>query len=72
MTTAVKVRRTTLPAATIDKPERKVIQIEYRSGEMPPHFVYMDESEYTPEKEKELIKADLEKRIEVKEETLEI
>ena len=38
-----------------------VIAITYQSGFMPPRIIYIPEVEYTLEKEKEAIKADLEK-----------
>ncbi|MBA7560971.1 hypothetical protein ES708_02605 [subsurface metagenome] len=66
----VRVRRTTLPTPTIDDPERKTIQIEYRAGELPPHFIYVPEKEWTKEKEATLIKADMKKRLEATEETI--
>lgn len=68
----VRVKRTLLPTPTIDDPERKTYQIEYRAGELPPHFVYLTEKEWTKEKEAALIKADLKKRIEIPEETITI
>ena len=68
----VTVRRTELPTPTIDDPERKVIQVEYRLGELPPRFIIIPKAEYTKEKEAELIKADIEARKKVTEERLEI
>jgi len=68
----VRVRRTTLPTPTIDDPERKIIQIEYRAGELPPHFIYIPEKEWTKEKEAAAIKADMKKRLETTEETISI
>lgn len=66
----VRVKRITLPAPTIDDPERKTIQVEYRAGELPPHFVYITEKEWTKEKEAALIKADMKKRLETTEEII--
>ncbi len=60
----VTVKRTLLNTPTVDDPNRKVYQIEYRVGELPPHFVYIPEKEYTKEKEAAVIKADLKKRLE--------
>lgn len=60
----VTVKRTLLNTPTVDDPNRKVYQIEYRVGELPPHFVYIPEKEYTKEKEATVIKADLKKRLE--------
>lgn len=60
----VTVKRTLLNTPTMDDPNRKVYQIEYRVGELPPHFVYIPEKEYTKEKEALVIKADLKKRLE--------
>ena len=72
MTQEVRVKRTLLPVPTIDDPERKVYQVEYRAGELPPRFIYIAEKEWTKEKEAELIKADIEKRMEIPEETITI
>lgn len=66
------ISRTSLPSPTLDKPERQIYQIQYRAGELPPHFVYIDKEEWTPTKEKELIKADIEKRMKSKRETISI
>ena len=60
----VAVTRTLLPSPTIDKPDRMVYQIEYRVGTLPPHFVYCEKSLWTEKKEKELIQADIKKRLE--------
>ena len=68
----VKVKRTLLPTPTIDDPERKIYQIEYQAGELPPHFVYITEKEWTKEKEAEVIKADIRKRVEAPSETISI
>lgn len=68
----VKVTRTLLPTPTIDEPERKVYQIEYVVGELPPHFVYIPEKEWTKEKEAKLIKADIDKRLKPTGETVTI
>lgn len=68
----VRVKRTLLPAPTIDDHERKVYQIEYRAGELPPHFLYITEREWTKEKEAELIKKDIKKRLETTEEIISI
>jgi len=70
--TEVAIKRTELPAPTIDDPNRKVIQIQYRQGELPPRFLYISKAEYTPEKEKAEIKKDIKRREEAKTETLEI
>jgi len=72
MTQEVKIKRMELPAPTLDKPGRKVYQVEYRAGELPPHFVYMDVDDWTKEAEIKLIREDMAKRTEVKEETIEI
>ena len=68
----VRVKRTLLPTPTVDDPDRKIYQIMYQAGELPPHFVYIPEKEYTPEKEAKIIKADIEKRLETTEETITI
>jgi len=59
----VNVRRVLLPAATIDDPNRKLYQIEYTVGELPPGFVYIEEKAWTKEKEAELIQKDIERRM---------
>ncbi|MBA7601990.1 hypothetical protein ES703_09075 [subsurface metagenome] len=70
--TAVTVKRTELLVPTIDDPERKVYMIEYRSGELPPKFLYIPVKEWTKELEAKLIKEDIEKRLKAPEETIEI
>lgn len=66
----VSVKRTLLPTPTIDDTDRKIYMIEYRAGELPPHFVYIPEKEWTKEKEAAAIKADLAKRLETPTETV--
>lgn len=68
----VKIKKTLLPAPTIDAPDRKVFMIEYRAGELPPRFLYLSETEYTEEKLKELIKKDIARRMAAPEETISI
>lgn len=68
----VRVKRTLLPTPTMDDPERKIYMITYRAGELPPRFIYLLEKEWTKEKEAEAIKADIEKRMEMPEETISI
>jgi len=72
MAEATILRRTRVRAPSIDDPERAVLQVMYQVGQLPPHFVYVPEKEWTKEKEVELIKADMKKRIETKHETIEI
>jgi hypothetical protein len=60
----VQVTRTELSSPTIDDPERRVIMIQYRSGELPPRFLYVNKADYTKEKEAELIREDIKKRTE--------
>jgi len=72
MTQQVKVSRILLPTPTIDRPDRKVYQIEYTVGELPPHFVYIPESEWTKEAEAKAIKADIDKRLKTTGETITI
>lgn len=62
----VEVTRTILPAPTIDNPERKVYQIQYRVGLLPPHFIYIEEKAWTEKVEKEAIQADIKKMLETK------
>ena len=72
MSPQVTVRRTEMLIPTIDDPERKVYMIEYRSGELPPKFLYIPVKEWTKEKEAAMIKEDIEKRLKAPEETIEI
>ncbi|MBA7602866.1 hypothetical protein ES703_09962 [subsurface metagenome] len=72
MSPQVTVKRTEMLVPTIDDPERKVYMIEYRSGELPPKFLYLPVKEWTKEKEAKLIKEDLEKRLKATEEIIEI
>ena len=64
--------RTLLPTPTVDDPARKVYQIEYQAGELPPHFIYIPETEWTAAKEKAMIRADMEKRIQAEQEIITI
>ena len=72
MSPQVTVKRTEMLVPTIDDPERKVYMIEYRSGELPPKFLYLPVKEWTKEKEVALIKEDIEKRLKAPEEIIEI
>lgn len=72
MSPQVAVKRTKMLIPTIDDPERQVYMIEYRRGELPPKFLYLPVKEWTKEKEIELIKADIEKRLKTPEELIEI
>ena len=72
MSPQVTVKRTELTVPTIDDPERKVYMVEYRSGELPPRFIYIPVKEWTKEKEAEMIRADIRRRFEAKEETIEV
>uniref|UniRef100_A0A6H1ZT91 Uncharacterized protein n=1 Tax=viral metagenome TaxID=1070528 RepID=A0A6H1ZT91_9ZZZZ len=72
MAQQVRIKRTTLATPAIDDPERRTIQVEYVAGELPPHFVFIPEKEWTKEREAELIKADMKKRLTTTEETLTI
>ncbi len=61
----VTVKRTLLNTPTMVDSNRRTYMIEYRAGELPPHFIYIEEKDYTKEKEAALIKADIKKRIEM-------
>ncbi len=61
--TQVRVRRTELPAPSLDNPGKIIVQIEYQVGELPPRFLYLDKAQWSKEKEAALIKADLAKRM---------
>jgi hypothetical protein len=64
------VSRTPLPSPTIDKPDRVVMQIQYKAGELPPHFVYIEKDQWTKELEAKAIKEDIEKRMKTTRETI--
>jgi len=64
MAQEVSVKRTKLPAPTLDDPERMILQVQYQAGELPPHFIYIPEKDWTPELEKAKIKEDIKKRLE--------
>jgi len=72
MSPQVTVKRTEMLVPTIDDPERKVYMIEYRSGELPPKFLYIPVKDWTKEHEVKLIKEDIEKRLKAPEEIIEI
>jgi len=72
MSPQVTVKRTEMLVPTIDDPERKVYMIEYRSGELPPKFLYIPVKEWTKELEAKMIKEDIEKRLKAPEEIIEI
>ena len=72
MSPQVTVKRTEMLVPTIDDPERKVYMIEYRSGELPPKFLYIPVKDWTKELEAKMIKADIEKRLKAPEEIIEI
>jgi hypothetical protein len=59
----VTIKRTLLPAATVDDLDRKMYQIEYRVGELPPHFVFIEEKKWTKEAEVKAVQADIKKRL---------
>ncbi len=64
MAQEVSVKRTKLSAPTLEDTERKIIQVQYQAGELPPHFIYIPEKDWTPELEKAKIKEDIKKRLE--------
>jgi len=72
MSPQVTVRRTEMLVPTIDDPQRKVYMIEYRSGELPPKFLYIPVKEWTKELEAKMIKEDIEKRLKAPEEIIEL
>lgn len=51
---------------------RKVKAVTYQSGFMPPRTVYIAEEEYSADKEREVIGADIKKAETAKPETLEV
>ena len=72
MSPQVTVKRTEMLVPTIDDPERKVYMVEYRSGELPPKFLYIPVKDWTKELEVKMIKEDIEKRLKAPEEIIEI
>lgn len=68
----VTVKRTLLPAPDLTDPTRKIYQIQYQVGELPPHFIYMPEKEWSAAKEATAIKADLDKRMSATPQTITI
>lgn len=70
--TEVKVKRTELHLPTPDDPERKVYQIEYQVGELPPRFLFLPVKGWTKVAEAAAIKADIKTRTEAPEETIEL
>ncbi len=69
-TQTVTVKRTLLPAPDLADPGRKIYQIQYQAGELPPHFIYFPEKDYTKDKEAAAIKADMAKRMSAPTETI--
>jgi len=61
MPQTVIVKRTLLAAPDLADPGRKIYQIMYQAGELPPHFIYLSEKDYTKEREAAMIKADMAK-----------
>ncbi len=68
----VAVTRTELQAPDLTDPNRRIMQIQYQVGELPPRFLYVDKKLWTKEKEAELIKADLAKRMSPPGETIQV
>jgi len=64
-----RVKLTSYP--TPDQP-RIVIAVTYQSGLLPPRTVYIPEAEDTPDKEKEVIAADVKKALAAKPEIISI
>jgi len=58
----VTIKRLELPAPTLDDPTRRVVQIQYRQGELPPRFLYINKAEWSEEKETKMIRADIKQR----------
>ena len=69
-TQTVTVKRTLLPAPDLADDKRQIYQIQYQAGELPPHFIYIPEKDWTKEKEAAAIKADIGKRMSATGETL--
>jgi hypothetical protein len=59
----VTVKRVLLPAPDLSDPSRQIYQIQYQAGELPPHFIYISEKDWTKEKEAAAIKTDINKRM---------
>ncbi len=59
------VTRTDMPAPDLSDPNRRLKVITYRAGQLPPRNLYMAAGEWTQAKEDALIKADVEKRMQL-------
>lgn len=70
MAQTVSVKRTLLPAPDLADPGRKIYQVQYQAGELPPHFIYIPEKDWTKEKETKMIRDDIDKRMGATGETL--
>lgn len=66
----VEIKRTELPAPDITDPERKMIRIFYRAGELPPRFLFIEKKKWTKELEAKMIREDIDKRMTTPRETL--
>ena len=70
--TQVAIKRTELRTPTVDDPDRMVIQVEYRAGELPPRFLYIPKADWTEEEEARRIREDMEQVTKTTTETREI
>lgn len=70
--TEVRIKRTELPAPTIDDKDRKVVQVQYQVGELPPRFLYIPKAEWTKEREAGDVAKAIKALAETKEEIIEI
>lgn len=66
----VTVRRMELPAPDLEDPERKIVQVQYQVGELPPRFLYINKKDWSKEEEAKRIKEDIEKRLQPPGETI--
>lgn len=60
--TEVRVTRSEISTPTPDDPERKVVQVIYQAGELPPRFLYIAKAKYTEELEAKMIREDMKGR----------
>ena len=68
----VRVKRTELPTPDLEDPNKVTIQIEYQVGELPPRFLFVNKKQWSKEKEAEMIRADIRRRLEAPGETITI
>lgn len=66
----VKISRTEINVPSATGEPATVLYITYTTKDLPPGLIHISKGEWTPEKEAELIRADLKKRRETKPATI--